>query len=91
VDVLDRIGAGSRGQQAIALPSQDDAQVQESHRVPGVCSQGPGWQKHLPGPGPFFLISHSQGHTCVQVLGRDLQAEVQQLYAIVEQAEVHIA
>jgi hypothetical protein len=42
-------------------------------------------------PGLFFLISHSQGHTCVQVLGRDLQEEVQQLYAIVEQAEVHIA
>jgi len=77
--------------QAVALPSQYSAQVLESHRVPGVCGQGLTGGLLGPGQVALLLIGYAQGHAGVGVLGRNLQAAVQQLYAFVELAKVHIA
>jgi hypothetical protein len=40
---------------------------------------------------PILLVGYAQGHAGVGVARRKLQAVAQQLYALVELAEVHIA
>ena len=77
--------------QTVALPSQDDAQVLESHRIPGVCGQGPAVERLGLGQVALLLVCHAQGHAGVGVAWRKLQAAAQQFYAFVELAEVHIA
>ena len=77
--------------QAVALSSQDGAQVLEGHRVLGIYGQGT--YDILLGLGEvaLLLVGHAQGHAGVGVLGRELEAAVKQFYAPVEQVEVHIA
>ena len=77
--------------QAVALPSQYSSQVLESHRIPGVCGQGPAVERLGLGQVALLLIGYAQGHAGVGVARRELQAAAQQLYAFVELAEVHIA
>lgn len=56
-----------------------------------VCGQGPVGKSLGLGQLAFLLIDDAQGHTSVGVLGRNLQAAIQQLYAFVELTKVHIA